>query len=153
MWETRRLRNLWASTACYRDIFFLRWPQSCDHCLKFLTPTLFKHSSAECSHLSASLSSRRVPSILCRVNITATDCNMTINKVMDPNGTQLNLKIVQLFCLLLSPSMGPRCALDRSGSISNFKTRNKNVVTQRPATRSTDVPPSLGMAHPPCCVS
>jgi hypothetical protein len=42
--------------------------RSCDFRLQFLTPIVFKSSSAESSHLIAGLPTRRIPSGLCRVN-------------------------------------------------------------------------------------
>jgi hypothetical protein len=69
--EMEAVLFLWALQSMMKLVSFMiacHWSWFCDFRLQFLIPIVFRSSSAESSHLSAGLPTRRVPSGLCRVN-------------------------------------------------------------------------------------
>jgi hypothetical protein len=58
----------------------MRRSRSSDFRLQFLTAVIFRSSAIECSHPTASLPTRRVPSGLCRVNFLQGSCSCVLKR-------------------------------------------------------------------------
>lgn len=63
------LLRAWLTLAIF--MIACRWSQSCDFCLQFLMPVVFRSSLAKPSYLIVGLPTRWVPTDLCRVKLPA----------------------------------------------------------------------------------
>jgi hypothetical protein len=84
----------------------LPWSRSCDLRLQFLKPIVVISPSIECSHLTASLPTRRVPCGLCRVNFLQGFCSYIMYSCPSHlnHPTSITLIISRSLSLLLSSS-------------------------------------------------